>query len=51
MYVMFYIFLILTATAVVSIHKFLMSAVESYDGYGGGSFREWQEFEKQKLGF
>jgi hypothetical protein len=52
MYVMFYIVLILTATAVVSIHKFLMSAVESYDGYGnGGSFREWKEFEKQKLGF
>jgi len=51
MYAMFYIVLILTATAVVSIHRFVMNSVESYDGYGAGSFREWKEFERQKLGF
>jgi hypothetical protein len=52
MYVMFYIVLILTATAIFSVHRFVMNSVESYDSYGnGGSFREWKEFEKQKLGF
>jgi len=52
MYVMFYIVLILTVTAIFSAHRFVMNSVESYDSYGnGGSFREWKEFEKQKLGF
>jgi len=51
MYVMFYIVLILTVTAVLSAHRFVMNSVESYDNYGAGSFREWKEFEKQKLGF
>jgi hypothetical protein len=51
MYVMFYIVLILTVTAIVSLHRFVMNSVESYDGYGGGSFREWKQFEKEKLSF
>lgn len=50
MYVMFYIILISTITAAVSLHVYLMKTVESYDSYAGGSFREWQDFEKQKLG-
>jgi hypothetical protein len=52
MYIMFYIVLILTVTAIFSAHRFVMNSVESYDSYGnGGSFREWKEFERQKLGF
>lgn len=49
---MFFIVLILTATAILSAHWFVMNSVESYDGYGnGGSFREWQQFEREKLNF
>jgi hypothetical protein len=48
---MFFIILILTAAVVLSLHGYLMRAVESHEGYGGGSFREWKDFEKQKLGF
>ena len=43
------IFLMLTAVA--SLHLFVMNSVDSFNGYGdnGGSYREWTEFEKQKL--
>ena len=52
LYVMFYIVLILTVTAILSAHRFVMNSVESFDGYGnGGSFREWKQFEKEKLNF
>ena len=51
MYVMFFIVLISATAAVLSLHGYLMKTVESYDSYGGGSFREWQDFEKKKLGF
>lgn len=52
LYVMFYIVLILTVTAILSVHRFVMNSVESFDGYGnGGSFREWKQFEKEKLNF
>jgi hypothetical protein len=51
MYVMFFIVLISATAAVLSVHRFVMSSVESYDGYGAGTFREWQQFEREKLGF
>lgn len=51
MYLMFFIVLILTTSAVLAVHRFVMNSVESYDGYGAGTYREWQEFEKQKLHF
>jgi hypothetical protein len=45
------IVLILTSFAVISTHLFVMKSVDKFNGYGdgGGSYREWQEFEKQKL--
>ena len=30
----------------ITFHKLLMKAIENYE-YGGGSFREWREFERQ----
>lgn len=38
-------------TAVATLHLFVMKSIDSYNGYGdsGGSYREWTEFEKQKL--
>jgi len=31
-------------------HYFFIKAVDGFTGYGqGGSFREWQEFERDKL--
>jgi len=51
MYVMFFIVLISATAAVLSVHRFVMSSVESYDGYGTGTFREWQQFEREKLNF
>ena len=38
-------------TVVSTIHLFVMKSVDNYNGYGdnGGSYREWIEFEKQKL--
>ena len=43
--------LIITASAITSIHLLLMKSIDGYESYGqqGGSFREWREFEKQKL--
>lgn len=43
--------LIITASAICSIHMLLMKSIENYDGYGqqGGSYREWRDFEKQKM--
>ena len=43
------IFLMLTVVA--TIHLFVMNSVDNYNSYGdnGGSYREWVEFEKQKL--
>jgi hypothetical protein len=33
-------------------HIFLARSIDQYTGYGqGGTFREWKDFEKQKLGF
>jgi hypothetical protein len=45
------IVIILTSFAVISTHLFVMKSVDRFNGYGdgGGSYREWQEFEKQKL--
>jgi hypothetical protein len=40
------IFFALISVAVISIHCLVMRAVKNYE-YGGGSFREWQEFERQ----
>jgi hypothetical protein len=41
----------LTSLAVISLHQFVMKSIDEFNGYGdgGGSYREWQEFEKQKL--
>ena len=43
--------LIVASFAVISTHLFVMKSVDKFNGYGdgGGSYREWQEFEKQKL--
>jgi predicted alpha/beta hydrolase len=42
---------LLASFVVVSIHLFVMDSVDKFNGYGdsGGSYREWREFEKQKL--
>lgn len=42
---------IISSLAVVSLHLFVMNSVDNFNGYGdnGGSYREWREFEKQKL--
>jgi hypothetical protein len=51
LYVPMFIALFIALVSVVAIHLFVMDSVDSYSGYGdnGGSFREWTEFEKQKL--
>lgn len=42
--------LIITASIIVSFHLYVMKSVDGYSSYGqGGSFREWQEFERQKM--
>jgi hypothetical protein len=43
--------LIITSSVVYSLHTLLMKSVENYDSYGsqGGSFREWREFEREKM--
>ncbi len=51
MYTMFFIVLISTVAAVLVAHRFVMNSVESFDGYGAGTFREWQQFEREKLNF
>ena len=42
---------LLSSFVVVSVHLFVMDSVDKFNGYGdsGGSYREWREFEKQKL--
>lgn len=40
------ILLSLLSVGIVAIHKIVMKSVENYE-YGGGSFREWAEFERQ----
>ena len=42
---------LITSFIVVSLHHFVMNSVDNFNGYGdnGGSYREWREFEKQKL--
>lgn len=38
--------LIVILFVAVSLHLFVMRAIDSFEGYGGGgSFREWEEFE------
>jgi hypothetical protein len=33
-------------------HLFLVRSIDQYTAYGqGGTFREWNEFERQKLNF
>lgn len=51
LYIPMIIAIFLMLTVVASIHLFVMNSVDSYNGYGdnGGSYREWTEFEKQKL--
>jgi len=41
------IILLIAAAIVISAHKALMKTVEDYNYGSGGSFREWQEFERQ----
>lgn len=42
--------LIITASIIGSLHYMFIKTVDGYTNYGqGGSFREWQEFEKQKM--
>jgi hypothetical protein len=41
------IFILLLVVAVVCVHRFVMSAVESYEYGSGGSYNEWREFERQ----
>lgn len=51
LYTPMFIALFIALTAAISLHVFVMNSVDSYNSYGdnGGSFREWTEFEKQKL--
>ena len=41
--------LILALLVVVSTHLFVMDSVDKFNGYGdgGGTYREWVEFERQ----
>jgi len=42
--------LIITVSILASFHYLLMKSVDGYSDYGqGGSFREWQEFEREKM--
>ena len=49
-YIPMIIALILAFTVIVSTHLFVMDSVDKFNGYGdgGGSYREWIEFEKEK---
>jgi hypothetical protein len=44
--------LILIASFIVlaSAHRLVMNSVDSYDGYGTGTPREWRQFEREKTG-
>lgn len=46
----FIIFFVIAFSIIGSIHTFVMKSVESYDGYGSQSNREWREFQRQKTG-
>lgn len=38
--------LIIILVLAVSLHLFVMRSIDSFEGYGGGgSFREWEQFE------
>jgi hypothetical protein len=40
--------LILVALILLGIHLFVMRSIDSFEGYGGGgTFREWEQFEKK----
>jgi hypothetical protein len=41
--------LILALLIIVSTHLFVMDSVDKFNGYGdgGGTYREWVEFERQ----
>jgi hypothetical protein len=41
------IFLFAIPAVVVCLHRFVMSAVESYEYGQGGTFKEWKDFERQ----
>jgi hypothetical protein len=41
-----FIFLAITFTAIVAVHRALLKAVENYN-YGYGTHEEWREFERQ----
>lgn len=41
-----FIFFIISAALIFTIHKSLMKSVDNYN-YGHGSHEEWREFEKQ----
>jgi len=41
-----FIFLIISAVLIVSIHRGVMNSVDNYN-YGHGSHEEWREFERQ----
>lgn len=49
--IMTLIALIASFALLAAAHRFVMNSVESYDGYGAGTTREWKQFEKEKLGF
>lgn len=41
---------IVTASIIVSFHYYVMKSVDGYSSYGqGGTFREWQQFEQEKM--
>jgi hypothetical protein len=42
--------LIITASIIVSFHYYVMKSVDGYSAYGqGGTYREWQDFEREKM--
>jgi hypothetical protein len=44
------IFFIVTTALVVSLHKYIMSAVTNYDSYGSTTAKqEWINFERERL--
>ena len=46
-----FILLIISIAFLVSIHKFVMNSVNSYDSYGSSTARqEWINFERERLG-
>lgn len=45
------ILLIVTTVLIVSLHKYIMSAVTNYDSYGSTTAKqEWINFERERLG-